>query len=85
MSISTPPSQDPEHQKSQAPANPGVEDSAFAQAAEEEQPSFLAELWAFLAESKKWWLTPILLVLLLMAALILLSSTGAAPFIYTLF
>jgi hypothetical protein len=45
----------------------------------------LGELWAFMADNKKWWLTPILLMMLLLGALIVLGGTGAAPFIYTLF
>lgn len=48
-------------------------------------PGFFAELWSFLKTNKKWWMIPILVALLLFTALILLSSTGLAPFIYTLF
>ncbi|MDP9360683.1 MAG: DUF5989 family protein [Acidobacteriota bacterium] len=43
------------------------------------------ELWGFLMQSKKWWLIPIVLMLLLVSVLVVLSTTGAAPFIYTLF
>ncbi len=58
----------------------------FEKAAQEEgQSSFLAELWGFLRENKKWWLLPILVILLLFGLLIFLSGTGLAPFIYTLF
>jgi hypothetical protein len=47
---------------------------------------FLAELWAFMRERKKFWLLPIFLVLLLLGALIVLTQGSAvAPFIYTLF
>lgn len=60
--------------------------SKFERVAEEGgQVGFLAELWAFLRDNKKWWLLPILVVLLLFSALVLLSGSGAAPFIYTLF
>lgn len=45
----------------------------------------LAALWAFMLQSKKWWLTPIMLMLLLLGFLIMAGGTGAAPFIYTLF
>ncbi len=46
---------------------------------------FLVELWAFLKSNKKWWLLPIIVVFVILATLVLLSSTGLAPFIYTLF
>ncbi len=61
------------------------EASAFADAASDQAPGLLAELWDFLKHNKKWWLTPIIVVLLLMAALLMLGGTAAAPFIYTLF
>jgi hypothetical protein len=61
----------------------------FDKAAQEEgregQKSLVAEFWGFLRENKKWWLLPILAVLLLFGLLIFLTSTGLAPFIYTLF
>jgi uncharacterized protein DUF5989 len=43
------------------------------------------EFCAYLMHTKKWWITPIVLMLLVLAGLIILGSTGAAPFIYTLF
>ncbi len=43
------------------------------------------ELWDFIKTNKKWWLLPILVVFLLLGLLVVLSSTGLAPFIYTLF
>jgi hypothetical protein len=43
------------------------------------------DFWAYLMHTKKWWITPIIVMLLLLAGLIILGSTGAAPFIYTLF
>ncbi len=47
---------------------------------------FLAELWAFMKERKKFWLLPIFAVLLLLGTLIVLTQGSAvAPFIYTLF
>ena len=46
---------------------------------------FFIELWSFLKSNKKWWLLPIIIVFLILAALVFLSSTGLAPFIYTLF
>lgn len=47
--------------------------------------SLVGELFAFLAENKKWWLLPIVSALLLLGILIVLGGTAAAPFIYTLF
>lgn len=66
---------------------PGTDDSVdeFARQSEGPTPGFLAELWDFLMQNKKWWLIPIVFVLLLFGLLILLGGTGAAPFIYTLF
>lgn len=43
------------------------------------------EFFVFLKESRKWWLMPVVLAILVMGLLVLLGSTGAAPFIYTLF
>jgi hypothetical protein len=53
--------------------------------ASEERVSFLAELFAFLREHKKWWLLPIVVTMLLLGAFVLLSGSAAGPFIYTLF
>jgi hypothetical protein len=47
--------------------------------------SFMGDLWGFLNMNKKWWLLPTVIVFLILGLLILLSSTGIAPFIYTLF
>jgi hypothetical protein len=54
-------------------------------AREQSDPGFVREFFGFLAANKKWWLLPIIAVLLLFGVLVLLSSTGLAPFIYTLF
>jgi hypothetical protein len=54
-------------------------------AAAQGNAGFFSDLWGFLKENKKWWLVPILVVFLILGLLILLSSTGVAPFIYTLF
>ena len=59
--------------------------SDLERAAESSGGSLVSELWAFLKETKKWWLAPIVVVLLLVAVLVILGGTGAAPFIYTLF
>jgi hypothetical protein len=61
--------------------------SRFEQAANAEGKGagLLQEFWGFLKQNKKWWLLPMLIVFLLLGLLVLLSSTGLAPFIYTLF
>jgi len=47
---------------------------------------FVAELWGFMKERKKFWLLPIIVCLLLLGSLIVFTSGSAvAPFIYTLF
>lgn len=57
----------------------------FERASQEKQLSLVREFLLFVVENKKWWLVPILLVLLLVGLLVMLGTTGAAPFIYTLF
>ncbi len=57
----------------------------FEEAGDEKHLSLAQEFLIFMSSNKKWWMTPILLVLGLVALLIVLGSTGAAPFIYTLF
>lgn len=60
-------------------------ENEFEQASREVKTGFLAEMLGFLKDNKRWWLTPIVVVLLLLGILLVLASTGAAPFIYTLF
>lgn len=57
----------------------------FEKAGEDKQPSLVSEFVYLMMNNKKWWLLPILLVLSLLGVLVVLGSTGAAPFIYTLF
>lgn len=57
----------------------------FERLGEEQDLSLVGEFWVFVKENKAWWLVPILLVLGGLGVLVALSSTGAAPFIYTLF
>jgi hypothetical protein len=54
-------------------------------AATQRRGGLVSDLWGFLKLNKKWWLLPIIVVFLLLGLLIFLSSTGLAPFIYTLF
>ena len=60
-------------------------ESEFERLGEEQELSLIGEFWVFIKENKAWWMVPILLVLGGLGALVVLSSTGAAPFIYTLF
>lgn len=58
----------------------------FERAAQNQgEANIVIEFWQFLRANKKWWLLPILAVLLMFGVLAVLSSTGAGPFIYTLF
>lgn len=57
----------------------------FERQASETRTGLISEFVSFLLHSKKWWLVPIIVVLLLVGALLMIGSTGAAPFIYTLF
>lgn len=60
-------------------------DDDFERLADQAQPGIAAEFLAFLRENRKWWLLPLLLLIGVFALLVALASTGAAPFIYTLF
>ena len=57
----------------------------FERLGEGDQLSLISEFILFIIENKVWWMIPILLVFGLVGILVALTSTGAAPFIYTLF
>jgi len=61
------------------------QESEFEQLEQPQSMGLVAEFWLFLCEEKKWWLAPIIFVLLFVGGVALLTTTGAAPFIYTLF
>jgi Family of unknown function (DUF5989) len=67
------------------PADPRDPRKDLLAQAKDSRPGLLRELAWFVVENKKWWLIPILVVLLLLGALVLLSSSGLAPFLYTVF
>jgi hypothetical protein len=67
------------------PHTPGPAPHDFERRAEARSRSVTLEFWDYMRTHKKWWISPILIVLLLLGILIVLGSTGAAPFIYTLF
>ena len=57
----------------------------FEELGQEKQLSLVQEFALFVTENKKWWLIPILLVCSMLGLLVVLASTGALPFIYTIF
>jgi Family of unknown function (DUF5989) len=57
----------------------------FEELGEGQQLSLVREFWLFITENKKWWMIPIVLVFALVGVVVALSSTGALPFIYTIF
>lgn len=59
--------------------------NAFEDATQQGQRGIVGEFMGFMGENAKWWLTPFLIVFAVLALLVVLASTGAAPFIYTLF
>ena len=66
-------------------SSPREGSSEFEKLDDEEQLSLVSEFVLFIKENKAWWMIPILLVLAMVGVLVALSTTGAAPFIYTLF
>ncbi len=58
---------------------------SFQEAADEKPVGLGREIVEMLRENKKYWMIPIIIVLLLFGLLLILGTTGAAPFIYTLF
>jgi hypothetical protein len=61
------------------------EQNRLERLANEKQPGIAAEFYEFLRDNKKWWLMPILILIGAFGILVALASTGAAPFIYTMF
>ena len=59
--------------------------SEFEKLGQEKQLNLAQEFMHFLGENRKWWLAPIVIALGIVGVLAVLASTGAAPFIYTLF
>jgi hypothetical protein len=52
---------------------------------DEPQRSLPSEFFLFLKQERLWWMLPILIVLGLTTVIAALTTTGVAPFIYTLF
>ena len=57
----------------------------FADLASRRPPTFLQEVWHLLVTHRAWILVPIITAIVILGVLVMLTSTGAAPFIYTLF
>lgn len=61
-------------------------DKDFEKLAQENQNmSLVKEFFDMLKHNKKYWMIPLILMLLGFGIILILGSTGAAPFIYTLF
>lgn len=61
------------------------EPNEFETAGDDDPMPLHKEFWLFIRENKAWWMVPIVLSLLAIGLLVAFGSTGAAPFIYTLF
>lgn len=65
--------------------DPGKSKNEFEDARKNKPLNLFQEFAYFLAGNKKWWMVPIIVILAAMGLVVMLASTGAAPFIYTLF
>ncbi|MEM7199919.1 MAG: DUF5989 family protein [Planctomycetota bacterium] len=63
----------------------GTEQSFLEASSSSGNASIFGEFIGFMRDNAKWWLLPFLIVFLLLGAALILGSTGAAPFIYTMF
>jgi hypothetical protein len=61
------------------------EEDFLKAASHAKERGLVGEFLGFMRENKAWWMTPILIVLALVGVLLVMASTGALPFIYTLF
>ena len=60
-------------------------EKSFEELSQDKQLGLATEFLMFIKENKIWWMLPIILVLGMVGVLAFLTTTGAAPFIYTLF
>jgi len=65
--------------------NDAKSESEFARQAITRRSSFLSDYVYLVRTNRKWWMLPLLGLLLGFGVLMVLASTGAAPFIYTMF
>jgi hypothetical protein len=61
------------------------QNQSFQDASKGANQGILSEFLGFMKDNAKWWLIPFLIVFGLLGLLLVLGSTGAAPFIYTMF
>jgi hypothetical protein len=59
--------------------------SEFVRVAGAKRSSLLNDYLYLVKTNRKWWMLPLLGLLLAFAGLMVLVSTGAAPFLYTMF
>ncbi len=65
--------------------NSSAQANEFMREGQGARTSFLGDFVHLIKENRKWWMLPLVLMLVAFGALMILASTGAAPFIYTLF
>ena len=61
------------------------EGKSFQDASKDAQQGLVSEFIGFMRDNAKWWLIPFLVVFGLLGLVLILGTTGAAPFIYTMF
>ena len=57
----------------------------FSRRGAKNRASTAVEVYRLLKRTRKWWMLPLILVLLGLGIFMVLSSSGVAPFIYTVF
>jgi hypothetical protein len=57
----------------------------FRQLADQPPTGMVREFVDFVLQNKKWWLIPIVMAMLLVGLMITVGSSGAGPFIYSLY
>ena len=57
----------------------------FARQGKRNRSSTAVEVFRLLRKTRKWWMLPLILVMLALGIFMVLSSSGVAPFIYTVF
>jgi len=68
-----------------SPGNNRDSGNQFAQQGQAERTGMLADFIYLLKNNQKWWMLPLILVFIAFGVFMVLSSTGVAPFIYTVF